>query len=51
MEAIYSSFVFKFNLEVFKLDHFDGTNFTCWKDKLFFLLIELSVAYLLSRNL
>ena len=51
MEAIGSNFVFKFNPEVFKLDHFDGTNFTRWKDKLLFLLTELGVAYLLSRNL
>ena len=51
MEAIDSSSVFKFSLEVFKLDHFDGTNSTGWKDKLFFLLSELSVAYLLSRNM
>ena len=36
---------------MFKLDRFDGTNFTRWKDKLFFLLTELGVAYLLSRNL
>ncbi|EEF28352.1 conserved hypothetical protein [Ricinus communis] len=34
-----------------KLDCFDGTNFTCWKDKLLFLLTELGVAYLLSGNL
>ena len=51
MEAIGSNSVFKFNPEVFKLDCFDGTNFTRWKDKLFFLLTELGVAYLLSRNL
>ena len=51
MEATGSNYVFKFNLEVFKLDRFDGTNFTRWKDKLFFLLTELGVAYLLSRNL
>ena len=51
LEAIGSNSVFKFNPEVFKLDRFDGTNFTCWKDKLFLLLTELGVAYLLSRNL
>ena len=51
MEATGSNSVFKFNPEVFKLDCFDGMNFTRWKDKLFFLLTELGVAYLLSRNL
>ena len=30
-----------------KLDRFDGTNFTRWKDKLIFFLTELGVAYLL----
>ena len=39
------------NPENFKLDRFDGINFTRWKDKLFFLLTELGVAYLLSGNL
>ncbi|KAG6525572.1 hypothetical protein ZIOFF_015534 [Zingiber officinale] len=47
MEAIGSKSVF----DAFKLDHFDGTNFTCWKDKLFFLLIELGVADLLLHDL
>ncbi|KAK2985163.1 hypothetical protein RJ640_011984 [Escallonia rubra] len=40
-----------FNLDVFKLERFDGTNFTRWKDKLLFLLIELGIAYLLSDHL
>ena len=40
-----------FNPDVFKLDHFDGTNFTRWKEKLIFLLTKLGVAYLLSPNL
>ena len=40
-----------FNPDVLKLDRFDGTNFTRWKDKLFFFLTELGVAYLLSPNL
>ena len=40
-----------FNPDVLKLDRFDGINFTRWKDKLFFFLIELGVAYLLSSNL
>ncbi|XP_071902727.1 uncharacterized protein [Coffea arabica] len=33
------------------MDNFDGTNFTRWKDKLLFLLMELGVAYLLVDNL
>ncbi|KAG6487636.1 hypothetical protein ZIOFF_056226 [Zingiber officinale] len=37
--------------DAFKLDCFDGMNFTRWKDKLFFLLAELGVAYLLLHNL
>ena len=51
MEATGLNSIFKFNPEVFELDRFDGTNFTCWKDKLFFLLTELGVVYLLSRNM
>ena len=51
MELTGLNYVFKFKPEVFKLDCFDGTNFTCWKDKLFFLLTELGVVYLLSRNM
>ncbi|KAG6524223.1 hypothetical protein ZIOFF_014116 [Zingiber officinale] len=47
MEATGSKFVF----DAFKLDRFDGTNFTRWKDKLFFLLTELGVAYLLLHDL
>ena len=31
--------------------HFDGTNFTHWKDKLLVLLTELGIAYLLSADL
>ena len=45
MEATGSNYVFKFNPEVFKLDRFDGMNFTSWKDKLFCLLTELGVNY------
>ena len=53
MEATSSDSIFNkmFNPEIFKLDRFDGINFTRWKDKLFFLLTELGVAYLLSGNL
>ncbi|KAG6505061.1 hypothetical protein ZIOFF_037409 [Zingiber officinale] len=47
MEATGSKSIF----DAFKLDRFDGTNFTRWKDKLFFLLIELGVAYLLLHDL
>ncbi|KAG6539039.1 hypothetical protein ZIOFF_004192 [Zingiber officinale] len=47
MEAIGSKSVF----DAFKLDRFDGTNFTHWKDKLFFLLTELGVTYLLLHDL
>ena len=52
METVTDSVVNKMlNPDVFKLDHFDGTNFTRWKDNLFFLLIDLGVTYLLSPNL
>ena len=53
METVATDFVVNkmFNPDVLKLDRFDGINFTRWKDKLFFFLIELGVAYLLSSNL
>ena len=34
-----------------QLDHFDGTIFTHWKGKLFFLLTILKIAYVLDPNL
>ena len=34
-----------------QLDRFDGTNFTRWKKKLFFLLTVLKIAYVLDPNL
>ena len=34
-----------------KLDRFDGTNFTCWKGKLFYFLTVLKIAYVLDSNL
>ena len=34
-----------------KLDKFDRTNFTRWKDKLMFLLNALKIAYVLDPNL
>nr|XP_027100885.1 uncharacterized protein LOC113720045 [Coffea arabica] len=40
-----------FKSDMIKLDRFDSTNFTRWKDKLLFLLMELGVAYLLADNL
>ncbi|PKI68075.1 hypothetical protein CRG98_011671 [Punica granatum] len=39
------------NQEFVKLDRFDDTNFSCWKDKMLFLLTVLNVAYLLDPNL
>uniref|UniRef100_A0A2N9I2T5 Uncharacterized protein n=1 Tax=Fagus sylvatica TaxID=28930 RepID=A0A2N9I2T5_FAGSY len=39
------------NQDFVKLDRFDGTNFTRWKDKLMFLLTELKIAYVLDPNL
>ena len=39
------------NQDFVKLDRFDGTNFTHWKDKLMFLLTALKIAYVLDPNL
>uniref|UniRef100_A0A2N9FEG2 Zinc finger, CCHC-type n=1 Tax=Fagus sylvatica TaxID=28930 RepID=A0A2N9FEG2_FAGSY len=39
------------NQDFMKLDRFDGTNFTLWKDKLMFLLTALKIAYVLDLNL
>ena len=49
MESTASDTIFNklFNPDMIKLDRFDGTNFTRWKDKLIFFLTELGVAYLL----
>ena len=39
------------NHELVKLDHFDGTNFYQWKDKMKFLLTALKLFYVLDPNL
>ena len=39
------------NHELVKLDHFDGTNFSHWKDKIKFILIALKLFYVLDPNL
>ena len=51
MEATSSKINNMFIPNVIKLDHFDSTNFTHWKDKILFLLTELGIAYILSPNL
>ena len=52
MEATATPTVNKmFNPDIFKLDRFDGTNFTRWKDRVLFFLTELGVAYLISSEL
>lgn len=40
-----------FKSDLIKLYHFDGTNFTTWKEKILFFPMELRVAYLLAENL
>ena len=39
------------NHELVKLDCFDGTNFSWWKDKMKFLLTSLQLFYVLDPNL
>lgn len=39
------------NQDFVKLDRFDGTNFTRWKDKLMFLLMTLKISYILDPDL
>ena len=39
------------NQDFMKLDRFDGTNYTRWKDKMMFFLTALKVAYVLDPNL
>ena len=39
------------NHELVKLDRFDGTNFSWWKDKMKFLLTTLKFFYVLDSNL
>lgn len=39
------------NQDVYKLDKFDGTNFTRWKDKMRFMLTVLNVLYVLDPEL
>ena len=39
------------NQDFVRLDRFDGTNFTRWKDKLIFMLTALKIFYVLDPNL
>lgn len=36
------------NQDFMKLDHFDGTNYTHWKDMMLFLLTALKIWYVLD---
>ena len=50
MEATNESLKFM-NQEFIKLNKFDGTSFSRWKDKMMFLLTALKVSYVLDPNL
>ncbi|KAJ0106520.1 hypothetical protein Patl1_18774 [Pistacia atlantica] len=39
------------NQDLVRLDHFDGSNFTSWQDKLSFLLTALKIIYILDPDL
>ncbi|KAL5573195.1 hypothetical protein UlMin_022792 [Ulmus minor] len=39
------------NQDLVRLDHFDGSNFTRWQDKLHFLLTALKIIYILDPDL
>ena len=39
------------NQDLVRLDHFDGSNFTCWQDKLCFLLTSLNIINILDPDL
>ena len=39
------------NQDFVKLDRFNGTNYTRWKDKMIFLLTALKIVYVLDPNL
>mgnify|MGYP004713607849 FL=1 len=39
------------NQDFVKLDRFDGTNFSRWKDKMMFFLTALKIAYVLDPSL
>ncbi|XP_050916217.1 uncharacterized protein LOC127131337 [Lathyrus oleraceus] len=39
------------NHDLVKLDHFDGTNYTRWQDKMTFLLTALKIQYVLDPDL
>ena len=52
MEGASNVFTLKMlNHELMKLDRFDGTNFSRWKDKMKFLLTALKLFYVLDPNL
>lgn len=39
------------NRDFLKLDNFDGSNFTCWNEKVILLLVVLNISYILDINL